>query len=300
MFAATLATVLFALSSVSAKRSVQLLGSSHANLIRILLATLVLGTWAHLWGAGLGGPSLGWFLVSGLVGFGICDTAIFLALPRLGARLTSLMVQCLAAPVATIVEWAWLGTQLHIQQLLAGGVILTGVAVALMPERVDAQKTPSAPTLGWQGYGLGILAAAGQALGAVLSRHGQILARDVGQPIDGLSVAYQRILAGLAFTVIWWIWARRNRIGAPPSDPLPIRSALPWVVLNALSGPSLGVATYQWALQLQPTGIVMAIASLTPLVVIPLAVWIDGERPTPQSILGGLLAVVGAVVLSLL
>jgi len=295
MFAAALATFLFALSSVAAKRSVNLLGSTHANLVRIALATVILGAWAHSFGAGLSGPSLGWFVVSGLIGFGLCDTAIFLALPRLGAQLTSLMVQCLAAPIAALTEWAWLGTRLSLGQLAAGALILAGVAVALLPRA----KSAGAIRPGWPGFALGIVAAAGQAVGAVLSRHGQMLAQEADQPLDGLSVAYQRILAGLAFTVIWWFWARRNRVGVPPEGPLAVRRALPWILLNALSGPSLGVAAYQWALQIQPTGIVVAIAALTPLAVIPLAWWIDGERPTRRSLAGGILAVGGAVWLAL-
>jgi drug/metabolite transporter (DMT)-like permease len=120
-----------------------------------------------------------------------------------------------------------------------------------------------------------------------------------GFPIDGMTVAYQRILAGLAFTGLWWFWARRNRVGVAPEGPLPVLQAVPWILLNALSGPSLGVAAYQWALQYQPTGIVVAIAALTPLAVIPLAWWIDRERPTRRSVAGGLLAVGGAVWLAL-
>ena len=135
MIAAFLATWLFALSSVAAKRSVSLLGSSTASLVRIVLAATVLGIYSHGWGAGLGGVALGWFIVSGLIGFGICDTAIFLALPLLGAQLTSLMVQCLAAPIAAVVEWAWLGTRLGTVEVAAGASILVGVAVALFPGR---------------------------------------------------------------------------------------------------------------------------------------------------------------------
>ena len=295
MFAASLATVLFALSSVAAKRSVTLLGPATANLIRISLATLILGLLAHTLGVGLGGPSFGWFLVSGIIGFGICDTAIFLALPRLGAQLTSLMVQCLAAPVAALTEWLWLGTRLGQGQLLAGAVILAGVAVALFPGR---QRSPAAHA-GWLGLALGSIAAVGQAWGAVLSRHGQLLARDSGHPVDGLSVAYQRILAGLVFTFLWWLWARASGRTGAPAGPVPWRRASPWIVVNALSGPSLGVAAYQWALQVQPTGVVMAIAALTPLAVIPLAWGIDGERPTRRSLSGGLIAVTGAVWLAL-
>lgn len=295
MFAACLATLLFALSSVSAKRSVNLVGSATANLARMTLATLVLGLLAHSLGIGLRGPSFGWFVVSGIIGYGICDTAIFLALPRLGAQLTSLMVQCLAAPVAALTEWLWLGTRLGPGQLAAGAAILAGVAVALSPGR-GRSATASA---GWFGLTLGVIAAVGQAWGAVLSRHGQILAREAGQPIDGLSVAYQRILAGLVFTVIWWLASRGTGRAAAPEGGIPWRRASPWIFVNALSGPSLGVAAYQWALQLQPTGIVMAITALTPLAVIPLAWWIDGEHPSRRSVAGGCLAVAAAVWLAL-
>ena len=120
MVAALLATWLFAFSSVTAKRSVLLLGSATANLLRILLAALVLGLYAHGFGAGLHGVALGWFIVSGFIGYGLCDTAIFLALPRLGAQLTSLMVQCLAVPIAAVTEWLWLGTRLGLGEILAG------------------------------------------------------------------------------------------------------------------------------------------------------------------------------------
>lgn len=298
MIPATLAMLLFAFSSVAAKRSVNLLGSSTASLLRILLAASLLATYAHGWGAGLRGPSLGWFVVSGFIGFGICDTAIFLALPRLGAQLTSLLVHCLGAPIAAVTEWLWLGTKLGPAEVAAGSLILAGVAVALFPARKPARTATPSP--GGFALILGVIAAAGQAWGAVLSRHGQLLAREAGQPIDGMSVAYQRILAGVAFTVVWWLWQRGSGTGKPPDGTAPnLRRAWPWVILNALSGPSLGVACYQWALLERPTGIVVAIAALTPLAVVPLAWWIDGERPTVRSLSGGVLAVLGAAWLGL-
>ncbi len=298
MIPATLAMLLFAFSSVAAKRSVNLLGSSTASLLRILLAASLLAIYAHGWGAGLRGPSLGWFVVSGFIGFGICDTAIFLALPRLGAQLTSLLVHCLGAPIAAVTEWLWLGTKLGSAEIAAGTLILAGVAVALFPNRKPAQL--SVPSPGGFALVLGIIAAAGQAWGAVLSRHGQLLAREAGQPIDGMSVAYQRILAGVAFTVVWWLWQRGSGTAKPVDGTAPnLRRAWPWVILNALSGPSLGVACYQWALLERPTGIVVAIAALTPLAVVPLAWWIDGERPTTRSLSGGVLAVLGAAWLGL-
>jgi drug/metabolite transporter (DMT)-like permease len=71
-------------------------------------------------------------------------------------------------------------------------------------------------------------------------------------------------------------------------------------LLNGLSGPALGVSCYQWALKTAPTGIVLPIVAITPIVIIPFSRYIEGERPTWRSLAGGLVAVVGAVLLALL
>jgi drug/metabolite transporter (DMT)-like permease len=77
------------------------------------------------------------------------------------------------------------------------------------------------------------------------------------------------------------------------------RAAWLWVVLNGLAGPALGVSCYQWALKTTPTGIVLPIVAITPLVIIPFARYVEGERPTIRSLLGGLIAVAGAAALAL-
>ena len=76
------------------------------------------------------------------------------------------------------------------------------------------------------------------------------------------------------------------------------RRAWPWVLLNGLAGPALGVACYQWALKIYPTGIVLPIVAITPLVIIPFSRYLEGERPTVRSLVGGLIGVAGAVALA--
>lgn len=268
-----------------------------------MLATSLLGVYAHLWGVGFRGPCLHWFLLSGIIGYGVCDTALFLALPRLGARLTSLIVQCLAAPFAALTEWLWLGTRLGPWQIGASATILMGVTVALIPDR--SSSLPSSSLVLRPHYpmvlALAVLAALGQALGAVISRHGQSLSAQAGFSMDPFSVSYQRIVAGAVFGAIWW-WIQTGR---KPTQALPEATQHPrvptsvWVLLNGVSGPFLGVACYQWALKQQPTGVVLSITSLTPLAVIPLARWIDGERASRRSLIGGCLAVAGVLALAL-
>ena len=87
MFASLLTTIFFSLSVIFAAKSSRILGGRVANLGRICLATVLLAIWAHTFGAGLRGASLPWFFLSGVVGFGLGDMALFGSLTRIGPRL---------------------------------------------------------------------------------------------------------------------------------------------------------------------------------------------------------------------
>ena len=181
MLPALLTTLLWSVSVVCATRSTQYLGSAVANLTRLCLATVLLAAWAHGFGEGLSGARLRWFVFSGFIGFGLGDLALYEALPRLGSRLTLLLMQCLAAPIGTLIEWVWLGTTLTGAQIVAGLIILTGVAVALAPKNhvhLDRRRRVG-------GTIFGVLAAIGQGGGAVLSRKAFLVTAQAGQGIDG-------------------------------------------------------------------------------------------------------------------
>ena len=75
------------------------------------------------------------------------------------------------------------------------------------------------------------------------------------------------------------------------------RPIWPWVITTSLAGQTLGVSCFQWALKSYPTGVVLPIVALTPLVTIPLSWAIEKERPGLRSLGGGVVAVSGVVVL---
>jgi len=299
MIQAIITSVLFAMSAVSAGRSTRLLGTGTANLCRLMLATACLALWAHTFGGGFTGPGLPWLFLSGVVGFGMGDLALYGAYCRLGPRLGVLLCLCLAAPLGALLEWLWLGTQLTLAQILWGAPILVGGFAALAPDSRAAIAPPAWGT----GILLGAIAALGQGGGAVLTRKAFDVLREAGQNIDGGTAAYQRILGGLLLTAVF-LFVKRGR-GCFPVSPQgtiatdrPWRQAWPWVIANALAGPTLGVAFYQWALAVAPTGIVLSIVATTPLAVIPLTMLLDGERPTVRSLIGGAVAVFGAAALA--
>ena len=92
------------------------MGSIAANFWRLLIATFLLACWAHGSGQGWQGAGFSMLFWSGVIGFGLGDLALYMALPRIGSRLTLLIVHCVAAPFAAVVEWYWLQTGLSTTQ----------------------------------------------------------------------------------------------------------------------------------------------------------------------------------------
>jgi len=301
MLPAFLATVLFSVSVISASRSARLLGSHVANFWRVVVAVVLLALWAHSVGRGLEGGAFGIFFLSGCVGFGLGDMALFQSLPRLGPRLSSLLINCLAAPFAALIEWMWMGTRLSVAEVICGLAILFGVALALVPE----QHVPISPRRRGAGVLYGVLAGFGQGLGAVLSRKAYAVAAAAGQEVDGGTAAFQRILGGLLIVAIPYAWLKlRERLAVDrpvrvAQKPDRSHTAWRWVLLNGLAGPTIGVALYQWALKTTPSGVVLPIIATTPLVVIPLTFFLEGDRPGARSLAGGFVAVAGVIALTL-
>src|SRR5688572_32591773 len=117
VWAAFLTTILFSISAVCGQRTSKMLGGTEANFWRLCFAALLLAAYAHTLGAGIEGKAFWIFFVSGCIGFGFGDAALFQALPRIGSRLSVLMVLCLSSPIAALLEWLWLGTTLSAREL---------------------------------------------------------------------------------------------------------------------------------------------------------------------------------------
>lgn len=281
----------FAVTPVFARRAAVLLGSLRANFWRLLVATVLLGAWAHLAGRGAGGAAFGWFFVGGVVGFGIGGVAMFQSLPRLGSNLSTLIVQCGSAIVAAGVEWQWLGTRLTAAQLVCVALTLAGIVLGLLP-----RSLPRVSPADWaSGLAWAVLSAAGQGVGAVISRKAFATAAAFGEVMDPGTAAYQRALGGLLVAaVVVILFVRRS-----PDPTTSAPAAWPWVTANALTGPVLGVTCFQWALRSTPAGIVQPIVAAAPLLTIPFAAWLEGSRPRGSYYFGAVLAVVGVTGLML-
>ncbi len=209
MVGAFLTTILWSFSAIFARRSTNVFGPSFANFSRLFLACILLGAYTHLFAPALEWHSFQVLFWSGFIGLGLGDLALFVALPRLGSRLSLLMVQCLAAPIAALIEWAWLGTALSGLQILSGVVVLIGIAIAFRP---SGEVKPDA-----LGISMGLLAAIGQGAGAIISRRAYDYMEIAGISVDGGAAAYQRMLGGFLISGIYisfeyWYKSRKARI----------------------------------------------------------------------------------------
>jgi drug/metabolite transporter (DMT)-like permease len=304
VFPALLSAMLFSVSGVCGHRAAKSIGGTEANFWRLMFSAVFLTSYAYVWGVGMLSPSFPLFFLSGVVGIGIGDVAYFQALPKLGSRLSLLLIECLSAPVAAIIEWFWMGTTLTSTQMLCGIVVLVGVAFALVPGKRAAGSRKEL----YLGSALCALSALAGAYGVVLSRKAFAVDAAVGVSLSGGNAGFQRVLGGLLVGGICLLFVKRKELRVQARAPRHLvnevakrkwKTVWYWVLLNGLAGQTLGVSCMQWALKTTPGGIVLAIIALTPILIIPLAVWIEGERPSRISLVGSLIAVGGVVGLAL-
>ncbi len=299
MFAALLTALLFATSAVCGYRTARQIGGIEANFWRITLATVFLTAWAWTCGAGFAGAPE-WFMLSGLFGIGLGDSAYFQVLPRLGSRRTVLLTQCLTAPLAALIEWLWLGTKINLPEIFCVAVILAGVAIALAPG--DHLKISARD---WKiGLTAGGFAALGGALGAVIIRKGYMALESAGISVDAGTTGYQRVLGGIlipTLALLFFKWrAAPAHGGWFEAKTLAVSREKwlrlwPWVLVNALAGQTLGVTCMQWALKTTPAGIVAAIIATTPIVLLPMTRMVEGEEIGFRALAGAVVAVGGVM-----
>jgi drug/metabolite transporter (DMT)-like permease len=310
MFPALLTTFLWSYCLIPARQSVAQLGENAANFWRLFVAVVIMGLLAAWGGIQIGHEAFSWLFLSGIIGFGFGDIGVWFALPRLGSRLTLLMVHCIAAPLAGLTEWLWLGTTITGLQIASLAIILTGISLALFPDR---DRELAAKRRYVSGILFGLLAATGQSIGAVCSRKAfSVLSVENFQPLEagtrdyiflGASSGFVRLAGGILIASGFWQISRWYTAWKTPPEALrradPMSGKMRNILLCAAAGPILGVICYQWALATTPSVIVQVVVSTSPLMILPMTYFIEHDRLSRHSIIGTLIAVGGVALLAL-
>lgn len=221
--------------------------------------------------------------LSGTIGIGFGDTAYFKALNCIGARRT-LLFETLAPPISAVFALLFLNEQISTSAWLGIGFTIAGVIWVILERASDAHEN-FRPL---QGSLFGMLAAIGQAAGAVMSRSAL-----VNSDIDSLWSTLIRLLGGVIVLFFWILLQRQSR---EMLKPLQNRRLLTVIAGTGLISTYLGIWLQQTSLKFAPTGIAQALSSTSPLFVIPLT-QLMGDRITVRSVIGVVIAILGVSLL---
>ena len=299
MIPALLTAVLFAASGICGRRSVRAFGPLPGNTLRLLLSTILLGLLCLALGAlPFQSRTAARLILSGAVGFGVGDVALFAAYHFLGVRLTLLMNLSSAPVFGALVEWLLTGSVPGGSQVLPALLILAGVMIALVlgkPQEAEGLHQSRA-----RGVAAALMAGFGQGCGAALSRFAGRAAVEEGIHLLPIQEAFIRVIPGLVFSAgLWFFVSRSRRDGSGAVRPSFSWVSAGWLFGAACFGPIVGVSCFQWSLAHASSAVVLSITATTPILVIPMAAWIDKDYPDQAAVVGAFIAVIGVVWLGL-
>ncbi|MEJ2757828.1 MAG: DMT family transporter [Anaerolineales bacterium] len=230
-----------------------------------------------------------WLGLSGVIGFVLGDAALFQSFVVIGTRLT-MLVFAVNPVIAALLAWLFLGESLTSTQLLGMTITLAGIAWVLF-ERSNPSKQELSPKDYANGVILAVLAAAGQAGGAVTAK--------LGLYGDFHALSGQIIRVGIGTVVIWILTfisgTARQTIQTLKQQP----KAVQHILLASFLGPFLGVFFSLVAIQNAEVGIASTLMSLQPVILIPIGYYFFKERISWQAIAGTIITLIGVAVIFL-
>lgn len=215
--------------------------------------------------------------LSGVLGIALGDTLYFLALIRLGPRVT-LVVSCLIPVLTGIAAILLFGESLTLPAALGVGLTMLGVGLVLWEQAPAGNNATQ-----WRS---GILFAA-LFVGA---NAGAILLTKVGvAELSSMQATLIRQAAALAALSMWIAATNAGTQLRPIANPALLGSLVIASVIGALLGTWLSVA----ALKYTDAAVAAALNSTSPLFVLPLAaLWLK-ERVSARAVVGAAIAVGG-------
>lgn len=278
--AALAAALCWTLASALWRRLPTSLTAAQLNLLKNLLALLLLGPALVLlpWPAQAGGP-LPLLLASGILGIALGDSLYFAALRRLGTR-RCLTLDAGGPAVTAVAGFLWLAEWPSPLQWL--GVALISLAVLLVARQRPAPEVGVPPADQRLGVAL--------ALGALLcGSGGALLARAAlraGELLPLQSAALRLAAAALVLLPLL------RGLPLHPPRPRPAGTRWPLWLAATLLGTAAGIVLQQMALQLLPGALAVALLATAPVMALPLAP-LEGDRPGAIGVAAALLALVG-------
>jgi drug/metabolite transporter (DMT)-like permease len=295
--AAVLSAAIWAWSSTAMTAPARTWGGRATNLFKsVVAAVLFAATILVAFGPAAFRLSEGvWtrFAISGVLGLAIADTAYLNALRHIGPTLTAIVYET-SGIFTCVLGLAFLGERLTIAEIVAMGLIIGGVLLALL----DDPPAHVEPGHRARGAGFALLAALVHSTGLIFNKDA-ILALHEQHGVTGMrgamTAGFARMASAAAglllFGAVSGSFARQTR---------PLREGPAWraTFLPAVMGSFIAMITMQLALTLMKTGPASVLLSTTPIFTIPIASRLLGHKPSLRAIAGAVIALGGIALLT--
>ena len=301
-----LVAVSWTFSAWFADKASRRIGSMETNVIRLVLATLMLS--ALLWitvgrpyPIFANGKAWLWLGLSAAVGYVFGDYCLFNSYLVIGPRLGQLMMT-IAPPMAAIAGWIMLGESMSWKSILAMAVTLCGIGMSILSR---GEKHHFKLDIPLKGIILGIGAGTGQGVGLVLSKIGMehyalAVPSDAPAAMQAMlpfaSTLIRAIIGAIGFFILLNISKGMASLKAAVKDPIGMRDA----TLLTIFGPALGVSLSLMAVRYANAGIASTLMALVPVIIIAPDVLINKHKIKLKEIIGVLVSITGVAMFFLL
>ena len=252
-------------------------------------------------------------ILSGFIGILVGDTALFLALNRIGPRRLSILFS-LNAPISAVLAWFLLNESLSGRGVIGVLLCVVGVAFAIFFARSPSSRPssrflsrsssrrssiPSSITTAkqhqweetkgklWAGVALGLLAALSQSIGTLIARPIMETGAD--------PVAVSAIRTGVA-AVGLSILLQLNLKNVSTNKKLTVK-IFGLILLSGAIGMAVGMTLLLFALTGGKVGVVATLSATTPVIILPL-IWIKtGKAPAVGAWVGAFLVIIGCALI---
>jgi len=290
--AAAFATAIcWTITGVSFELAGKKVGSFAVNLIRMLIALVVM-TVFNYFTRGLAFPtdatSRAWFWlsISGLIGFVLGDLFLFQAYVLIGTRI-SMLIMATVPPITAILSFYIFNERLTLFGILGMLITITGIGMVIFVRGDSSQSLKLSHPI--KGLSYAFIGAIGQAVGLITSKLGM-------GTYNAFAATQIRIIAGIVgFLILYTLTNRWNEAGSA----LKHRGAMIFIIIGSIFGPFLGVSLSLVSLQFTKAAIASTIMSILPVLVIPASILVFKEKVRLREIAGSALTVVGVAVLVL-
>lgn len=220
--------------------------------------------------------------LSGIIGIAIGDTALFSALNRLGAQITS-ATQSLSPVLCAIIAIFFLSETLTFHETIGMAITVTAITIVIFVGKKGTRLSVLPKSQLTLGIGLASVSAFSQAIGVVIAR----------AALQETHILYGTLLRMLPAVIILFFMTYRKEQSISLKAIFAEKKTTIMVTLAAFMGTFLGLVLLSIGAKYTKAGISASLTSTFPIWVIPISKFILNEKINWQTTLWTILAVSG-------